>query len=401
MTPKEYLSKTCNCIKKPRLVESPKIYKQFNKLGSYILPENKEPILILDCYTTRVYPRFIQLPDYKFVAWDNHFWDIYGRFLFMYFCYANIGSKIPQSFFVNYYKSMLLVFLANRNEKYPAFSRYIAEEYSKMDMKFPHYNEYEDINDMLDKIGHQQEFNISRIFGFCHEISHIAFRKNNKLSQVIQKSVITYCECGKQLIEASKKYNLVPNDVDEEQANEMLKIYSQILSESDKRLLEEVCCDIMAIHVLFEYFKEECKMNPEQIDMSLSSIFYFWVCSSWLSSSENFWNGMIQVYTDIRNDDAFVNKKNPYYNLGTNITDEYAVRISFVSSYCMDKLEINLFKNISDEVYRIGFVDIMEKARGIDIMENVLNKTKNAKTDYVHSIFHLKKKNQLIGWENE
>lgn len=110
MTPKEYLSKTCNCIKKPRLVESPKIYKQFNKLGSYILPENKEPILILDCYTTRVYPRFIQLPDYKFVAWDNHFWDIYGRFLFMYFCYANIGSKIPQSFFVNYYKSMLFFF---------------------------------------------------------------------------------------------------------------------------------------------------------------------------------------------------------------------------------------------------------------------------------------------------
>lgn len=44
---------------------------------------------------------------------------------------------------------------------------------------------------------------------------------------------------------------------------------------------------------------------------------------------------------------------------------------------------------------------ILTISRGIDIMENVLNKTKNAKTDYVHSIFHLKKKNQLIGWENE
>ena len=54
-----------------------------------------------------------------------------------------------------------------------------------------------------------------------------------------------------------------------------------------------------------------------------------------------------------------------------------------------------------EELNSSGFITMLEEARGIDVMDRVLYKTKCAKTDYVHAIAHQKKKNQLIGWENK
>ena len=56
---------------------------------------------------------------------------------------------------------------------------------------------------------------------------------------------------------------------------------------------------------------------------------------------------------------------------------------------------------IRKELYGSGFTEILEKARGNNAMYSVLSKTQNAKTDYAHAIAHQKKKNELIGWENE
>lgn len=404
MKPEEYLVRVCHSLKNPRLKEEPAIYRQFQKLAHYILGGDfDEPIFVLDCYTTEVYPRYVQCSDCNFMAWDNHFWDIYGRFLFMYFTYINVGCFMSKEFFVNYYKSMLLIFLANRCEKYPAFSRYLAEEYSKMDMKFPPYNEHEDVNDILDKVGHLQEFNISRIFGFCHEIAHVAFRKKNALSQEVQKQVVSYSETFMKIIELKRKvYILVGKKSDDEQEKRMLDITKKLLDNSDKKLLEEICCDIMALFVLSKYFEEECSMTQEQIGASLSTIHYFLVCTSWLSSSEEFWNGLREVYTNIENDNAFVDPHNPFYNLGNKITDKCAVRTSFSFLFCKDILKIKLDDSwVREELNSSGFITMLEEARGIDVMDRVLYKTKCAKTDYVHAIAHQKKKNQLIGWENK
>ena len=404
MTPTEYLERSCHSLKNPRLQETPGIYQQFQTLADYVLGGDfNEPLLVLDCYTTEVYPRYIQMSDCNFMAWDNHFWDIYGRFLFMFFTYINVGDLIPQDFFVNYYKSMLLLFLANRFDKQPAFSRYIAEEYSKLDMKFPPYNEHEDINDILDKVGHQQEFNIARIFGFCHEISHVAFRKKNDLAKAIQEHVIEYCKLRKELIELESEINSILGENNDEKDSEIfLKIIEKLLNNSDAKTLEEICCDIMALFVLYEYLKNECKMSDEEISISLSMIRCFLLCSSWLSSSEDFWNGLKDVYTNIENDNAFVNPTNPYYKLGDKIADEYAVRTNFVFCFCKEKMKIKLDDSlICEDLFNSGFVSMLEKARGIDIMDVVLYKTKNAKTDYAHSIAHQKKKNALIGWENK
>lgn len=404
MTPNEYLEQTCHSLKNPRLQETPEIYQQFQVLANYILGGDfSEPIFVLDCYTTEVYPRYVQMSDCNFMAWDNHFWDIYGRFLFMYFTYINVGNLIPQDFFVNYYKSMLLLFLTNRFEKQPAFSYYIAEEYSKMDMKFPPYDEYEDINDILDKVGHQQEFNIARIFGFCHEISHVAFRKKNDLSKAIQKQVIEYCKLYKELIALETEIDsILGTKNDKKDDDRPRKIIEKLLNNSDVKLLEEICCDIMALFVLCRYFKNEYNMSDEQISANLSIIHYFLLCSSWLSSSEDFWNGLKEVYTNIENDNAFVDSTNPYFNLGDKITDEYAVRTSFTFSFCKEKMEMNLDDSlVRENLFNSGFVSMLEKARGMDVIDIVLNKTKTAKTDYAHAVAHQKKKNVLIGWENK
>lgn len=405
MTPEEYLKHACNSIAKPRLQESTAIHRQFQKLADYILGGDfDEFIYTIDCYTTEVYPRLIYFPKYNYnlMAWDNHFWDIYGRFLHMYFTYINVGSILPQEFFINYFESMLLAYLANRCEKYPAFSRYLAEEYSKLDMKYPPYNEYEDINDILNKIGYQQEFNVAKIFGFCHEIAHMAFEKKNKVSQEIQKQVIEYCELVDKFINVKREIEFrLDEKVDSDDEEYMLNIVRRLLDNTDMVLLEEVCCDIIAVLVLSKFFSEECGMTHEQIATSLSSIYYFYRCTWWLSTSEKFWSGLREVYTNIENDDAFCNQDNPYYRFGEKITDEYAVRTNFVFSFCSEKLELDIMDNrIREEFHNSGFQEILEQAIGVRFMDNVLIKTRNAKKDIVHAIAHQQKKNQFIGWEN-
>lgn len=85
MIPDEYLRQTCHFLNNPRLKENTAIHHQFQKLSDYILGGDfDELVLVLDCYTTEVYPRYIRFSDCNVIAWDNHFWDIYGRFLFMY-----------------------------------------------------------------------------------------------------------------------------------------------------------------------------------------------------------------------------------------------------------------------------------------------------------------------------
>lgn len=402
MTPDEYLRQTCHLLKNPRLQESSAIHHEFQKLANYILGGDfDEPIFVLDCYTTEVYPRYIHLSNYNVIAWDNHFWDIYGRFLFMYFTYKHVRDGLPQAFYVNYYKSMLLIYLANRFENYPAFARYLAEEYSKMDLKFPPYNEYEDINDILDKTGHLPEFNVSKIFGFCHEVAHVAYYKKNALSKEIQKQVINYCEIIIHFVELSRKVDsLVGKNSNDENAGIFLDIAQKLLENSDGKILEEVCCDIIAIYVLSQYF-EEVGMRVEDICTSLSSVHYFLLCVHWLSTSEDFWKGLCEVVTNIQNDDAFINPENPYYNLGDKITDEYAVRINFAFAFCSDKLGLKFDSSwVQQEFFENGFISVLMSARGFDVMDVVLNKTKAAKTDYAHAVSHQKKKNNLIGWEN-
>lgn len=402
MTANEYLAQAYHHLKNPRLRETSIIHHQFQKLADYILGGDfDEPIFVVDCYTTEVYPRYIYFLDNNIIAWDNHFWDIYGRFLFMYFTYKNIGDNLPQDFYVNYYKSMLLIYLANRCESCPAFSRYLAEEYSKIDMKFPPYNEYEDINDILDNVGHLSEFNVSKIFGFCHEVAHIAYRKKNALSKAIHEQVINFCETTIQIEELDREIGAISDKQSNNEKNQWIDIAQKVLSNSDGKILEEVCCDIIAIYVLSKYFEEEANMSPEEISMSLSSVHYFLLCAHWLSTSEEFWKGLYEVTVNIENDDAFANPKNPYYDYGTQITNEYAVRINFAFSFCNNVLGFKFDNScIQHEFIKNGFISMLSSSRGYDVMDKILNRTKVAKIDYAHAVSHQKKKNQLIGWEN-
>ena len=181
-----------------------------------------------------------------------------------------------------------------------------------------------------------------------------------------------------------------------------LDIARRLLTNSDGKILEEVCCDIIAMCILFQYFQDEAGMSLEEACSSLSSVHYFLLCVHWLSTSEVFWKSLYEVTTNVQNDEAFVDPKSPYYNLGNTISDEYAVRINFTFVFCRDKLGMKSDNyRVQQEFMENGFTSLLSDSIGVDIMDVVLNKTKVAKTDYVHAIAHQKKKNKLIGWENE
>ena len=160
-----YLNATTHFLKVPRLHENDFIKEQFQTLASSILgPDFNEYVMVIECFTTDVFPRNIHYGQKNIILWDSNFWDIYGRFLYMFFAYLKSGNYITKDFFSNYYESLLFIYLSNAFERKPALARYIAEEYLKLENSFPSYDKQEDIEKLLSEIGHLQEFNIAKRF---------------------------------------------------------------------------------------------------------------------------------------------------------------------------------------------------------------------------------------------
>ena len=106
-------------------------------------------------------------------------------------------------------------------------------------------------------------------------MAHIAYRKKNTLSNVIQEQVIDYCEAIIQLEELKRKLDpLVEQKSNDKEMGTFLDIARRLLTNSDGKILEEVCCDIIAICILFQYFQDEAGMSLEEACSSLSSVNY-------------------------------------------------------------------------------------------------------------------------------
>lgn len=402
MTAEEYLKNTCNQNQSPRMCESSQIHNMFQDLANYILGGHfDEPIVVLDSYTTDVYPRFVYITNTNLIIWDNHFWDLYGRFLFMYFTYTNV-NELPDSLFQTYFKSLIFLFLSNRFERIPSLARYIAEEYHKIQIKVPPYNIGDDINDILDKVGHLQELNIGRLFGFCHEIAHIAFRKNNKLSNVTRNNVISYCEALVELQELEIEVESITGKTSTDDNNTAFyEISKQLLDSNNSKLLEEICCDIIAMFTISTYLSD---MNISEHDIGeiISTIHYFLLFTWWLSSSEQFWDTMQRVYSDISNDDALINPSSSYYRFGDRITAELSVRVNFSFSFFSQYANIPLQdSNIQNKLFSKEFITILQESVGYDVMERILRRYTTAHKDLKSSKDHINKKNALIGWYNK
>ena len=191
----------------------------FNSLENYILELGPgEHIPFYEVYTSQVYPKTIILDGQNCILWDNHFWRLFGHFINLFFLFQD---DFRNNDILMYLKSLQLLFLSSRFDRVPALSRFLAEEYKKLSHKIPSHNENDDIIETLKRSGHFEKFNMCRIFGYCHEIAHIAIKQNNTLAWTVKNFVVKNCNSNIELCEFIKPLEQLLN---KEKAMQLLKI---------------------------------------------------------------------------------------------------------------------------------------------------------------------------------
>lgn len=250
----------------------------FNSLTNFILELSiGEHIPLFEVYTSQVYPRTILLDGQDCILWDNHFWRLFGHFVNLFFSYQSDFRK-DDNFM--YLKSLQLLFLSSRFDRVPALSRFIAEEYKCLNHRIPSHNESDDIISTLKQSGHFDEFNVGCIFGYCHEIAHIAIKQNNTLARTVKNVVINYCKTSIELCKLHKQFNQLHDEeksgLDLESLDWMFKISKQVLDNKDGAILEEVCCDIIALYTISTYLDIHGKSNYQIANaLGYISLFFY------------------------------------------------------------------------------------------------------------------------------
>ena len=399
----EYLVNSGNAWKnKAPQFQNTELRKLFDILSNYILElDIEEHILFFEVYTSEVYPRNILLNGRDCILWDNHFWRLFGHFVNGFFLYQDKHQN--DNNVIMYLKSIQLLFLSSRFDGIPALSRFIAEEYKGLEQRIPSHSESDNILDILKQNKHIGEFNVGCIFGYCHEIAHVAIKRNNTLAWTVKNLVIDYCksfveiqELTKQVDELSDKQGIVRKFVGLDTA---FSISNQVLENRDGAILEEMCCDIMALYAISTHLNIQGKSNQEIAD-TLGYIELFFLFSWWLASNERFYNTLRMVYENpIANDMAFIDENNPYYGFGDKITEELAVRTNFsfgvFSNY--SKVPINDVRE-RQKTQIDTFINVMNQANGYDIMERVLSRYAVSKKDFASQMRHQLKRDQLVEW---
>lgn len=397
----EYLKNTCTQVKNPRLLEMDGMKKIFLILTSYILEVDVcKHINLYEVYSSEVYPRYIRLDKKDYIIWDNHFWDLYGHFLLICFLYDDLQILMPKDHCIECFKSLMLLFLSSRFEKIPSLSRYIAEEYKNLNTKVFRYDKAENINIILAENGYLEQLNLARIFGYCHEIAHVAFRKQNQLSFTVKNKIIDYCEQWMSLYKLNKHIDLISEDKNSDSNLEITySISKQLLEDEDGRMLEEICCDVIAMYTMVTYFEIQ-GLSKDEIGNKIAIVDYFLLFTWWLSSNEQYWNMMRMIYLDpVSNDNAFVDEKNPFYNYANKITEELLVRVNFTFNFFAEFSGIPIQnKRVISKLINEGFCDMLEQANGYDVMQKILTKYGVSHKDFNSGLKHLQKKNRLIRW---
>lgn len=381
--------------------ENDELRRLFDSLTNFILELSiGEHIPLFEVYTSQVYPRTILLDGHDCILWDNHFWRLFGHFVNLFFSYQSDSQNDDN---LMYLKSLQLLFLSSRFDRVPALSRFIAEEYKCLNHRIPSHNESDDIIRTLKRSGHFDEFNVGRIFGYCHEIAHIAIKQNNTLAWTVKNVAINYCKSYIELCTLHNQFDQLLNEensgIDLENLGWAFKISKQVLDNKDGAILEEVCCDIIALYTISTYLDIHGKSNYQIADV-LGYISLFFLFTWWLASNERFWDSLRKIYEDpIANDNAFVDENNPYYMFGDKITEELSIRTNFsfgvFSNY--SKVPINNILDRNNLQFQ-EFIDLMNKANGYDILDRVLPRYSVSKKDFISKMHHQNKRDKMVGW---
>ena len=389
MNLEEYLKYTCTQIRKPMQIQDDSL----NRLSFYILGSNYiKQLNTYMVYSSEVYPRYIRLDENDYIIWDNHFWYLYKYFLWIYSSYIDLQLSKEKCIF--YCKSLLFLFLSSRFERIPSLSRYIAEEYKKLKIKVPQYDRHEDSTNILTNKGYLNVKELGYMFGYCHEVAHIAFKEKNQLSNTVKSKVMNYCE------ECIRLYNISKSLGDGNPNLENIYSISKLLVENnDRKILEEICCDIIAMYTITTHLEIQGADKKEIAD-KIACIDYFLFFIWWISSAEQYWAAMRMVYLNpSANDCAFVDEKSPFYNFGDRVNKELAVRSNFTYNFFakFSKISIQERRVIGKLLYG-GFYDILKESQGFDVIEKVLTKYSRSRKDFNSGLNHICKKNRLVGW---
>src|SRR5699024_7571985 len=148
------------------------------------------------------------------------------------------------------------------------------------------------IDAKLTQIKCLEYLNIGRLFGYCHELAHIAFEKQNQLAQMVRNKVLEYCKDWVFCEKLSKILENNSHSLDVAYSNAKI-----LMENSDGKIQEEICCDIIAMYAIITYFEDQ-DVSSDIICEQMGAIHYFFLFTWWLSSNERFWNMMRIVHLD-------------------------------------------------------------------------------------------------------
>lgn len=224
----EYLKRFRNQHPHPRVSEDFQIAELFKSFS------NKRGLAFLEIYSTSIFPQYIKKGEGNYLLWDNHFWDLFNRFLYGLIYIQSDNADLNFSF--DYFNSISTLYLINRYERVPALSYILSKHYAGSGYTIPAYNkcEYDPIADKLDKHGYGKTSRICKIYVFIHEQMHFIYRNQSKTRELDFLEISDLC---RQIAAAEWPFE---DRIMQESAQHLIK-------NSDLTFLEEVCCDVRAI----------------------------------------------------------------------------------------------------------------------------------------------------------
>lgn len=209
----------------PRILEDLALSLKYHTIAK------KNDVSFIETYSTSFFPRLIsnKFKNEFCLIWDNHFWDLYERFLL---AIKKIESnEMNDITSYDFFMSVYSIFLSTKFYKEPFISLVFAKYYAATGFFVPPYHIENTTIPNLHLNNAATWLEYSKHFVFFHEIQHARYqqKKEERLSDI----ALIKSEC-----EALQKSSLPVETKD---------LIQDLLDMNDEYLLEELCCDVNSI----------------------------------------------------------------------------------------------------------------------------------------------------------
>ena len=224
----EYIECFRNNHPSPRLFEDEYLSKIFKSLAKTKNCSYRE------IYSTTIYPQYLSVNEQDVIAWDSLYWDLFERYLYGIWQIED-SSQFPINT-TDYFFSIICLFLSLRFESVPIFSLVFAKHYAGTGFAVLPFSRHEkiSINSQLQNSHFAEVLCLCKVFAFLHELAHCISRRDDDYHSEIFSSVKDLC----------KQITTMPWPFAD---TSMRDAAIAISNGKEKKLTEEVCCDLYAI----------------------------------------------------------------------------------------------------------------------------------------------------------